>query len=94
MVKHIVAFKLRNPADAPAMKAILMGLKGQPLVAHWEVGINAGNSSRPYEVVIYSEFATMADLAAFREGGPHTEAKHAIAGFIETSGTIDYEADA
>jgi hypothetical protein len=36
----------------------------------------------------------MADLLTFREGSKHTEIKHAIAGFIETSGTIDYETDA
>ena len=93
MIKHIVAFKLKNPADAPAMKAILMGLKDEPPARHWEVGINSGNSGKPYEVAIYSEFDTMADLLAFREGAKHTEVKHAIAGFIETSGTIDYEAD-
>ena len=94
MIKHIVAFKLRDPADALDMKAILMGLKYEPLVRHWEVGINSGNSGKPYDVVIYSEFDSMADLLTFRDGARHTEVKHAIAGFIETSGTIDYDADA
>lgn len=92
MIKHIVAFKLKNPADAEKMKAILMELDGVvDVMRHWEVGINTGPSSNPYEVVIYSEFDTMEDLATFRNHPKHAEAKKTIAGFIETSGTIDYD---
>ena len=90
MVKHIVAFKLLDPADAPAMAAILAGLAGEPGVCHWEVGVNSGSSSRPYEVVV-SELDDMASLETFRTGAAHTHVKDAIARYIETSGTIDYE---
>lgn len=92
MIKHIVAFKLKNPDDAQAMKAILMQLKdATEEIRLWEVGINIGPSSQPYEVVIYSEFDSMEALATFRNHPKHAEAKRAIAGLIETSGTIDYD---
>ncbi len=91
MYKHIVAFKLKDANDAPAMKATLMRLRDEPQVRHWEVGINSGPSGQPYEVVIYSEFDSRADLLAFRDGVLHNEVKHAIAGYFTTSGTIDYD---
>ena len=95
MIKHIVAFKLKNPGDAADMKAKLMELDGiVDVMRHWEVGINIGPSSQPYEVAIYSEFDSMEDLAIFRDHPKHTEVKKAIAGYIETSGTIDYVSDA
>jgi hypothetical protein len=94
MIKHIVAFKLKNPADAAEMKAHLMTLAGVvDVMRAWEVGINIGSSSRPYEVVVYSEFDSMADLEVFRVHPKHAEVKKAIAPFIETSGTIDYDTE-
>jgi hypothetical protein len=94
MIKHIVAFKLKNPADAETMKAILMQLDGVVDVQrHWEVGINIGPSGAPYEVAIYSEFDSLDDLAIFRNHPKHEEVKQAIAGYIATSGTIDYQTD-
>ncbi|MBE2270725.1 MAG: Dabb family protein [Anaerolinea sp.] len=94
MIKHIVAFKLKNPSDAEAMKAKLMELNGVvDVMRFWEVGINVGPSSQPYEVVIYSVFDSLEDLAIFRDHPKHAAIKQAIAGYIETSGTIDYESD-
>jgi hypothetical protein len=94
VIKHIVAFKLKDPSDAHIMKAILMELDGVVDVQrHWEVGINIGPSSSPYEVVVYSEFDSMDDLAIFRNHPKHDEIKKAIAGFIASSGTIDYQTD-
>ena len=48
---------------------------------------------QPYEVALYSEFDSMEDLAVFRDHPKHAEVKKAIAGYIETSGTIDYMSD-
>lgn len=92
MIKHIVAFKLKNPDDAQSMKAKLLELKDVvDFIRLWEVGINIGPSSNPYEVVIYSEFDSMDDLATFRKHPKHGEVKEAIAVYIAESGTIDYE---
>ena len=94
MIKHIVAFKLKNPSDAATVKSILMGLDGVVSgLRFWEVGINIGASSSPYEVVVYSVFNHPGDLAVFRDHPKHIEVKRAIAGYIAASGTTDYESD-
>lgn len=93
MIKHIVAFKLKNPDDAAEMKAHLMTLAGVvDGLRTWEIGINIGSSSQPYEVVVYSEFDRMEDLESFRTHPKHSVVKKVIAPFVETSGTIDYDA--
>ena len=77
--------------DAESVKAKLMELERIiNVIQFWEVGINVGSSSNAYEVVIYSVFNSMDDLQLFRDHPKHAEVKHAIAEFIETSGTIDY----
>lgn len=92
MIKHIVAFKLKNPADAETVKSHLKTLEGAiDVIRAWEVGINIGNSSKPYEVVVYSVFDSLHELDIFRDHPKHVEVKNAIAGYLETSGTIDYE---
>lgn len=92
MIKHIVAFKLNDPADAGTVAAKLRGLAGSvESIRFWEVGMNIGSSSTPYDLVIYSEFEGMDDLSRFRNHPRHVEVKNAIAGYIKTSGTIDYE---
>jgi len=94
MIKHIVAFKLMNPAEAERVKAHLMELDGAiDVIRLWDVGINIGTSSKPYEVVVYSVFDNLGDLEIFRDHAKHIQVKNAIAGYIETSGTIDYESD-
>ena len=92
MIKHIVAFKLKNPSDAQVVKSHLMELDGAiDVIRFWEVGINIGASSKPYEVAVYALFDSLEDLAIFRDHPKHIQVKNAIAGYLETSGTIDYE---
>lgn len=94
MIKHIVAFKLKNSLDAEKVKARLMELENVvDVIRFWEVGINIGPSSNPYEVVIYSVFDNLKDLGIFRNHPKHAEVKQAISGYIETSGTIDYNSN-
>ena len=94
MIKHVVAFKLKNPKDAEALKAKLMELEDiVDFIRFWEVGINIGSSSKPYEVLAYSAFDSMDDLEIFRNHPKHIVIKNAISGYIETSGTTDFESD-
>lgn len=92
MIKHIVMFKLKDRATAPQVKAKLMELDGQvDVVREWEVGINIGASSKPYEVVVNSSFDSLEDVAVFRKHPKHVEVVAAIQPYIEVSGTVDYE---
>ena len=92
MIKHIVMFKLKDRSTAPQMKARLMEIEGNiDVIREWEVGINIGESSKPYDVVVYSAFDSLADVATFRKHPKHVEVVESIKPLIETSGTVDYE---
>ena len=70
MVTHIVMFKFKPdcpPETVQEMRAGLLSLKDKiDLIRNWEVGLNVGASSRPYDLVVYSTFDSMEDVAAFR----------------------------
>lgn len=92
MIKHVVMFKLKDRASAPQVREKLMELDGSmDVIRTWEVGINIGESSKPYDVVVYSAFDSLADVAYFRKHPAHVAVVEAIRPFIETSGTVDYE---
>jgi len=97
MVTHIVMFKLKAdcpPGTAEDLKARLLSRKGKiDLIRKWEVGLNVGASSKPYDLVVYSTFDTMEDVAAFRVHPDHVEVATYVRGFVETSGTVDYVND-
>ena len=95
MVTHIVMFKFQPdcpPATIEEMRQQLVGLKGKiDLIRGWEVGINTGESSHAFDLVVYSTFDSMADLAAFRKDPQHVEVATFVRQYVETSGTVDYE---
>jgi hypothetical protein len=97
MVTHIVMFKLKPdcpPGTVEDLKARLLSLKDKiGTIRKWEVGINVGASSKPYDLVVYSTFDTMEDVAAFRVNPDHVAVATYVRGFVETSGTVDYVND-
>ena len=64
------------------------------LIRKWEVGTNIGASSRPYDLVVYSTFDTLEDVAAFRSNPDHVEVATYVRQFVEVSGTVDYDNEA
>jgi len=85
-------FKLKNREDASIFQDILMTLDGEiDTIREWEVGTNIGQSSKPYDVVVYSVFDDDDGLQTFRNHEKHKAIKEKIAQYIETSGTVDYE---
>ena len=98
MVTHIVMFKFKpdcSPATVQDLRARLLALKDKiALIRKWEVGINIGASSRPYDLVVYSTFDTMEDVAAFRVNPDHVEVATYVRQFVEVSGTVDYDNEA
>ena len=95
MITHIVMFKIKEDAPEDAahqMRARLMELpEAIDVVRKWEVGINIGASSKPFDMVVYSTFDSMEDVATFRDHPKHVEVKAYLAPFLETSGTVDYQ---
>lgn len=94
MIRHVVMIKLKADAADDAAQKIrehLLGLAEIEVVRDWEVGINIGESSKPFDLVVNSSFDSLADVAIFRDHPKHVEAKDFMKPFLETSGTVDYE---
>jgi quinol monooxygenase YgiN len=80
MIRHVVMWKLKNPADAPRFKALLDSCR--ELVAgtlEFDVGIRADGFEANADVVLVSTFADAAALDAYQKH-PHHQAVSAQLG--------------
>lgn len=74
MIKHIVLFSLKDPANAPKVKALLDGCKDLvPGMREFEVGIKTEGLEATADVVLVSTFEDEAALAAYQPH-PHHQA--------------------
>ena len=93
MIKHIVIWTLKNPADAPEMKAMLESCRDVvPGIAAFEVGIRSAEFEANADVVLYSAFEDQAALAAYQQHPHHQAVGAKIAQMRQTRTVIDYEA--
>jgi quinol monooxygenase YgiN len=77
MIRHIVIFTLKNPADAPKVKALLDGCKGLvPGMNEFDVGIRTDGLEANADVVLISTFENAAALAAYQ---PHPHHQGVVA---------------
>lgn len=96
MVKHIVTFKLKGPADerrraAEAFRNALMALPEQiDVLQSMEVGINE-NPAEDWDVVLTAVVPTMADVAVYAGHPAHVAAAGLIAGCKDARACVDYE---
>ena len=100
MIKHIVAWKLKDFAEgnskdvnAREVKKLLEGLSGKiPGLRKIEVGINFTHEASAADIVLYSEFDSKEALDAYQIHPAHV----ALKGFISTVRSeriaADYEA--
>ncbi len=69
MIRHIVCFSAKDPADVETIRDGLMMLADIPHARHFEVGrnlrVDALNHTR-VDLVVYAEFETEADLEAYK----------------------------
>lgn len=95
MIRHVVMWKLKDPADAPRFKAELDSCRD--LVAgtlEFEVGIRTDPLAANVDVVLVSSFADQAALAAYQEH-PHHKAVSAVLGTLrESRSVLDFESAA
>ena len=74
MLRHIVLFTLKNPADAAKVKALLDTCKNLvPGIHEFDVGIRTEGLEATADVVLVSTFADQAALAAYQPH-PHHQA--------------------
>lgn len=92
MIKHIVIWTLKNPADAPEMKALLESCKAVvPGIVAFEVGIRSDALEANADVVLYSAFEDRAALAAYQQHPHHVAVGARIAHMRQTRTVLDYE---
>ena len=95
MIKHIVCFKLKNPAEEECRKAadVLLSMKGNvELLRDIQVGIDFLHSERSYDLILEVILDSKEALDAYQEHPYHVNVvkKHMHA-VRETSVAIDYE---
>jgi len=99
MIKHIVMWRLREEADgadkAENAREMTRHLKALPAaipeIRHLEVGLNVKDSERAADVVLYSEFASPANLAAYIQHPAHQEVATFVRGIVSETRVVDYE---
>lgn len=77
MIRHVVFFSAKDPADLPEMRAGLSILADIPHASHWELGENLavdGISGDEVDLVVYAEFPDEAALTAYKAHPLYTQA--------------------
>ncbi|MFZ2297339.1 Dabb family protein [Aquabacterium sp.] len=91
MIKHIVLFTLKDPANAPKVKALLDSCKDiVPGIREFEVGIKTEGLEATADVVLVSTFEDAAGLAAYQ---PHPHHQGVVAQIREMASgrqVLDY----
>lgn len=98
MVKHIVLFKLKNEASAEEKQTVALKFKSAiealptviPFIKHVEVGINI-NPDEQWNIALYSEFDTLAEVKAYAVHPAHVAAAKLLADLKESRSCVDYE---
>lgn len=100
MVKHIVAWKLKDEAHglpkaevALKIKEVLEELQGKiPGLLKIEVGIDFSRTAFSSDIVLYSEFTDRAALDAYQVHPLHQAGKDYIGAAVAERRLIDFEA--
>lgn len=100
MIKHIVMWKLKPEAlgataeeNARKMKVMLEALRGRiDVLRHLEVSHDIRESAPECDVVLYSEFESMEDLATYATHPEHLECVAFIKQVVTTRNVLDYVA--
>jgi hypothetical protein len=99
MIKHIVMWTLKDSAEgadkaanAKKMKELLEALPGKiPCLRALEVGTDVFAASPACDVVLYSEFATRADLDAYQIHPEHQAVVAFVKLVVSSRSVLDYE---
>ncbi len=91
MVRHIVMWKFR-PGTEAEQAAFLEGLQGLqgviPQLLRCETAVNVGQGN--YDAVLVSEFASLADLEAYKADPRHQAVSALCKSIREDRAAVDY----
>jgi len=92
MVKHIVMWKLKNKAEAPALKKRLEALNGKiPGLLHIEVGIDFLESKQSADLVLIAELENREALDAYQQHAEHQAVASLVKAVAVSRTVVDYE---
>ncbi len=95
MIKHIVAFKLKNTNKEDNIQHLKSKLDRLPEVIpgvmNFETGKNISDRSSAYDLVLISEFASLNDLEMYRNHPEHLKVLDIIQQVVGDTVVIDYE---
>ena len=98
MVKHIVMWKIKEDASGAAkkesmakMKALLEDLPNKiDQIKQFEVGLNVQPGDAAFDIVLYSEFESIADLEQYQKHPAHQKAVEFIRTISMGRHVVDY----
>ena len=92
MIKHIVMWKLKDPADAGRFRDELLACRAiVPGIREFEVAARAEGLEANVDVLLYSVFADKAALDAYQVHPRHKEAGLLLGQLRESRTVLDYE---
>ena len=97
MLKHLVMWKLKGEGavkqeNIRKVKAALESCRDAvPGMLTYEIGVDIGTDSGPWDIAIYSEFTDRAALDAYQQHPKHLAIKPVIAPLRESRAAVDYE---
>lgn len=92
MIKHIVMWKLKDPAEAGRFKAELDACRAiVPGILDFEVATRAEGLEANVDVLLYSVFEDKAALDAYQVHPRHKEAGVLLGQLRESRTVLDYE---
>jgi quinol monooxygenase YgiN len=91
MIRHVVIWKLKNPADAPRFKALPDSCRALAVgTPEFEVGVCARGFEANADVVLVSTFTNAEALAAYQTHPHHQAAKLQLGPLSESRRVLDY----
>lgn len=91
MLKHIVIWNLKDPAQAPELKRRLEALVGVvPSIRAFEVGVNIVPGETAGDLVLVSEFDDPAGLKAYAEHPEHLKVVDFVKQVVSHRRAADY----
>jgi quinol monooxygenase YgiN len=94
VIRHVVMWKLKNPADAPEFKRLLDSCAAVvPGILRFEVAMATPWLEANADVILVSDFADEAALAAYQSHPHHKAVGQTLGAMRETRSVLDWRVE-
>ncbi len=99
MIKHLVFFRMKETAlgktgaeNAVELSKLLRALPAQiPQILALETGLNCQPSPAAWDLALYTEFQTLADLQIYQEHPEHLKVRDFVIAATAERAVVDYQ---